>query len=478
MTESPTRDLAGIVAKLSFDDLPVQVVEIAKRVLFDSVGCALGGHVIPRSRIITEFVRDSGAGGRASIIGGIRTSYAQAAFANGELINALDYDAIGPLTNHTVPYVLPSCLAMAEAADASGKDLITAIAVALEVGGRVGSSLMGRRILKDDPPFYEDAPRYSFTSTIFGGVAGGCKVAGLDEEMIANAFGIAGASTPVPAGQKWQRIEGPVIMAKYNCWTGWIAQLATTATLLAQRGFTGDRTILDGEWGFWKFYGSDFFKPEKLLGGLGTEWHLDRITFKAYPIVGANRLPVELIYQLVAQHRINPEDIEQITVKGDSIMLEPNRAQTEVTSAQDAQFCNAYIYALAPFYGNKPGAYWQLPETFEDPRIKALMSKVKIGVHPDASEIAVDRVKSGKPPFFDNTIVELTVRGKTYTAEGREAKGSLARPLDDDDLKEKFNNNASYSSLSEARISRITEEMNNLENVAHIRDLTGLLTTG
>ena len=111
-----------------------------------------------------------GGNPQSSVIGGHRTSWDMAAFVNGELICALDFECCGPLTGHVTPYVMPSCLAMAERVHASGKDLITSLALAHEVGGRMASTIAQLKVLKDEPPYYEESPRASYTSTIFGGV--------------------------------------------------------------------------------------------------------------------------------------------------------------------------------------------------------------------------------------------------------------------------------------------------------------------
>ncbi len=476
MVEAPTRELVNFVERATFDDLPRPVSETIKRVLLDSIGCALGGHVVDRGKIAVEFVGDLGGKPQASVIGNRKTSWVLAAFANGELINALDFDVSGPLTNHVAPYVIPPSLAIAERVNASGKALITALALALEIGGRVGDALMPRMILREEPPYYEDAPRYSFTTTIFGAVAGAGKLLNLSEEKVANAFGIAGASTPVPATQKWQRITGPVIMTKYNCWSGWIAQLAVTAALLAEKGFTGDTTILDGNWGFWKFYGSTIFEVDRLIDELGKVWHLDRMRFKAYPVVGANHVGIELICKIIEENGIRREDIEQIVVKGGPILLEPNRAQTEVKSSTDTQFCNAYIYALAAYYGRRPSASWQTPSTFNEPRIRDLMKKVKMELHPKADELAVSRIKAGASPLFHDTIVEITALGKKFSAEGASAKGFPGNPLTDEDLKAKFRDNASYSMVKSGQVEEIIDMVYDLEKVNNITELTRLLT--
>ncbi len=473
----PTGTLVDFVLKMTFDDLPLEVVNETKRILLDSVGCGLGGYAVDRAKIAMELIEDFGGNPKASIIGGRRTSLPLAAFANAELINSLDYDVLGPIWGHVVPLVIPPTLAIGERAHASGKDLIAALALALEIGGRVPSSLAKQRVPKQEPPYWEYAPRVSHVTPIFGGVAGASKLLGLDKERAANAFGIAGASMSVPAGMKWQHTPGPAIMTKYNAWSGWTAQLATLAVLAAERGFTGDTTILDGEWGFWKICGSPFFKEEVVTGELGKVWHIKDVDFKPYPTCRANHACIDAINSIMQKNAVKPEDIETITIKGDSFMLTPNRMATEVKSFADTQFSDFYIAAIAAYYGRKPGPSWQLPTNFNDPKITNLMKKVQVTTHPRADAILADKVKKeGTASTFRNTIVEITAGGKKFCAEVEVPTGSPSKPLSDAELEHKFRDNAGYSALKTDKVERAIEAIHDLDRIKDMTQLMKLLT--
>ena len=469
-----TQTLINFVTKVSYDHLPPPVVQKTKQILLDSIGCALGSYVVDRASIAIEITEDLGGKPQASVIGNRKTSCALAAFANGELIQALDYEPIGPLIPHTVPYVIPPSLAIAERRCASGKDLIMAIALGLEIGGRAGSSVVGARILKESPPYYEQSERYSYIPAIFGAVASVCKLLHLDNEKTANAFGIACANAPLPAMRKWKEITGPSIMCKFNLWTGWVTQLAVTAVLAAEKGFTGDTAILDGEWGFWKFYGSPFFKPDILLGKLGTAWHVGEVKFKTYPICAINHAGVYAINKVIQQNEIDPEHIESILLEGDHMLLLPHHGQSEIKSFADAQFSNAYIMAVAAYYGCSPGPGWQAPETLAEPKIKDLMKKIKVTLHPKAEETI--RSKNFSMPDFFGSAVEVTAGGKKFRFEVPEAENPMFTSMTDEELKEKFKNNASYSTIQSDRTVKAMEMIYKLEEVEDITALMDLLT--
>lgn len=472
-----TEALVQAIMKIRFEDLPEEDVEKAELVLLDAIGCALASQVVDRSRLAIELVKEFGGNPQATIIGNHRTSYGLASFANGELINAIEYDCLGPLTAHVCPFVLPPCLAIAERVHATGKELILALALALEVGGRMMSSLAQLKVLKEEPPYYEDAQRFTYANALFGGVAGACKLLKLDVRRTLNAFGIAGASAPVPAVMKWEETTGPAIMVKYNAWTGWGAQLATVAALLSEKGFTGDTTILDGEWGYWKIVGSPFFNIDNLLGGLGKVWHITEVHFKPYPICGVNHAGIEGINRIVQEHQIRPEEVEEIVVKADPLLQTPNRRATEIKSFADVQFLNAYIFAIAACYGDKPNPGWLMPLVYNDPRVKILSKKVRVEVHPQAGDLMSNRIKAGKLPVFWDTIVEIMAKGgRRFTVEIPIPKGNPANPMTEKDLVEKFKTNASYSILPSSRVENIIQMVMGLAELDDITRLTRLLT--
>jgi 2-methylcitrate dehydratase PrpD len=472
-----TRTIAEFATKLTYEDLPANVVEKVKVILLDSIGCALGGYVVDRSRIALELVEELGGKPQATIIGNGKTSYTLAAFANGELMNALDFDANGPYCPHVIPYVIPACLSLSERVNSSGKDLITAVALGLEIGGRVASSLSQHRILKDEPPYYEWAPRFGFTTTIFGSAAGAGKILHLNLEQMLNALGIAGASTPVPANAKWEHTPGPAIMTKYNCWSGWISQLGTTAALAAEKGFTGDTTILDGEWGFWKIYGSPFFLVENLLGQLGQEWKMTAVHIKGCPVCKLNQSTVDAVNEIMLKNTINPEEIEEIIIQSDPTLSTPNRSQTEIKSFADTQFCSTLIGAIAVYHGRQPGPAWALPSTYEDPRILNLMKKTRILVHPKAIETNMSQVKAGKLQGYFGATVEITAGGKKYVADVLDAKGSPSNPLTAAEVLAKFKNNASYSGLRGDKVEKFIDMVHNLDKVPDMANFMQLLST-
>jgi len=136
--EKTMERLVSFVTETRFRDLPSDVVHEVKRVFMDSAGCAVAGLSTERGGIAVELTRKLGGLPESTIIGtNDRVSPTGAAFANGELINALDFDALSPRIVHVVPMVLPAALALAESAGTSGKDLVLALALGIEIPVRL-----------------------------------------------------------------------------------------------------------------------------------------------------------------------------------------------------------------------------------------------------------------------------------------------------------------------------------------------------
>src|SRR4051794_28466140 len=107
MERSATHALASFAAKTRFEDLPPEVVHETKRMLLDVIGCAVGSVDLRKGRIAVEFAQESGGRPEATILGtGAKVSASLAAFANGELMHALDYCPLLP-PNHITAFVTP-----------------------------------------------------------------------------------------------------------------------------------------------------------------------------------------------------------------------------------------------------------------------------------------------------------------------------------------------------------------------------------
>jgi 2-methylcitrate dehydratase PrpD len=462
-----TRELVRFGVETVFEDLPDEVRHEAKRVFLDSVGCALGGIMVDKARFSIQFARGLGASNESTILGtGDKVSSAAAAFANGELINALDMDAIlAPA--HISPFVIPASLALAESRGASGKDLIIAIALGHEISTRIGRALVTMSVTKDGE--FKPAEVHGFSSAIIGGAIGAGKILKLGGEKMLHSVGLAGHMAPVAAEAKW-RMTAPSGMDKYLS-AGLISFAEVTAALLAEMGYTGDPTVLEGDYGFWKFFGAKAWLPQNLLQKLGDEWLFLETSYKPYPCCRLIHGALDCFLEIIEENHLMPEDIQSLVVLGHPLAIAPVWKNMELITHVDAQFSLSYAFAVVAH--RIPTIDWQEVHIMKNPRILEFMKKVNFDSHPDFGKAWL------KNHQHNLSSIEVVAKGQTFKREKLWARGDYfleeAR-MKDDDLEEKFRANASRT-LRPENTDKAVRAVFGLEKMHHISELLTILSS-
>lgn len=468
MTQTVIETLADFTAKTHFEQLPATVAEEAKRLLVDGIGCALGGLSHPKGEIGVKYAALQGpgmVGEQATVLGsGTRVSATAAAFANGELMNALDFDAILP-PGHVSPYVIPCALAAAEAKGASGRDVLSAVAISHEISNRIGKALDYLRDMKDGKP--TPPPVFGFSTTVFGSAAGIGKVRGHSRETLVHDLGIAGSMSPVNTQWSWS-VHTPTATIKYGL-AGAVTDAAMAASYLAELGHTGDIQLLDdAEHGYRRLIGSARWQPERITADLGDVWYFPpEQSYKPYPHCRILHAPLDVLINIVEKHDLQASEITSITAWVEGWVLKPLWTNRDVKHVTEAQFSMAHGLALGA-HRIPAGKRWQDPEVVFDPSVIALMDKVHYEIHPDyARQLAKD-------PASRPARIEVQARGQTFFGEALYPKGSLSPDpssrMSNDELSEKFVRNAE-GVLSTQATDRALELLWHLEQLDDIRTL-------
>lgn len=233
---SMVEELAAFVVRARYEDLSEEARCQAKIRVLDALGCAIGALDGEPIKAIREQTEDFGENSQCTLIGGGRTAPDRAAFYNSALVRYLDFNdgylAKGETChpNDNLGAVLAAC----EYANRSGKDLLTALAVAYQVQCR----------LSDVAPVRAKGFDHT-TQGSFAVAAGVSKALGLDQAQIANAIAINGTAfnalcvTRTGALSNWKGLAYP------NTAFG-----ATHAAFLAMRGITGPSEVFEGNKGF------------------------------------------------------------------------------------------------------------------------------------------------------------------------------------------------------------------------------------
>ena len=455
VTETFVRFATG----LRFEDLPTDVVHACRRLLLDSLGCGLAGWQTSKGRLAAGLMTELGGAPQARVIGSrARLAATNAAFANAELMNALDFDAIP----HLPPVTIPPILAMAEAQHWSGRDLIRAIAIAYEIGARLSgaSSQMQAALLESNT-----------TPEVFGindeamlaSAAAIAAVGGRSPERVACAIGLAGYYCPPQSSHDWET-GTPKSNVKYTP-VGWVAQGAVTAAMLAGTGFTANPIVLDGPAGFPKFYGWPKWRAERATQGLGREWRVLDPDFKPYAACRYIHSRLDCVVALVREHGLKADGIEHIMSLGPPFVANPD--QRAIHTQEDAQFSVPYMLAIAA-HGIPVDARCQDPKLLADPAIHRTMAIIEWGTHPRTTE-----TKRADPKSFIASA-EIMAGGKRYFKEVMAARGTGANAalrLSDADLSAKFVGNAA-TRLHTTAIGPLAEQIWQVDRIADVGQLT------
>lgn len=401
---SVSQALAGLVAGTSWPDIAAQQHE-AKRSILNFFATAVGSAHDPAVTIALQTLVPFSGAATSSIIGrGERLDVMGASFVNAISANLLDFDDTHPETIiHPAAPVAAPVLALAEARGLSGRDVLTAFILGVDVECRIGNAV--------SPHHYARGWHITSTCGIFGATAACAKLLGLPAEGIAHALGIA-------ASQSAGNVENLPSAAK-NVSVGNAARNGPFAALLAQHGYEAAPRAIEGPLGWARSMGDE---PDlgRLLAGLGQTWEISRNTYKPYPAGIVFHAVLDACFALRA--RIEVDKVEAVIVQGSKLLLA--RGDRPVGNERDARVSIHHCVALGLLVGSA-GVAGFARETVFRPDIAAFR----------------DKVRAELDPSMPDGAARVTIRlssGETFTETVMSPRGSLAQPLADSDIEAKL----------------------------------------
>lgn len=468
MASTNVEKFAAFAQSVMASPPPPEVLEETKRILLDALGCGLAATISEFGRAGVQYGKILGANGdEATIIGQTaRTSAHGAAWANSDLVSALDLTSIN-LPGHVVPYILPLSMALGESRHRSGLDMLSAAAVCFEMCFRLSKSMDDLRDVVDAKPA---TPRvFGYASMVFGLSAAASMLKELTESQTATALGIAGGTSPVNALRPWQ-VHMPNTTVKYGLGPG-IVLSSMTAAYLAELGHRGDRLMLDDEeFGYPGLVNSKKWDPSLLTTGLGEEWRFPTATsFKPYTITRTMHATLDALVQVINENNIKVDEIDSITAYGEGWSVEvPVYANRNIEKPYDAQFSFAHAVAVAA-NGVRPGKDWQDPDVVFSDSVLGLMPRIEWRGHPDWGSAVAQN------PLARPARAEVSARGTTFVADRFYPKGSTSPDpstyMTTDELIMKFRHNADGVITSESA-QQVIDTMLVLDQVEDVATLT------
>jgi 2-methylcitrate dehydratase PrpD len=432
--------LAKFVSAASWEDVAAQSHE-AKRSILNFFATGLGSADDPAvTDALTVLAAFSGAP-TSGIIGRTeRLDAPSAAFLNAVSANLLDYDDthLQTIIHPTAPVAAP-LLALAEARGNSGRDLLTALILGVEVECRAGNAV--------SPGHYARGWHITATCGVLGSAAACSKLLGLPAEKTAHAIGIA-------ASQSAGLVENLASGAK-NVGVGNAAKNGLFSALLAQQGYTAAPRSLEGTLGWARAMG-DQPKMEALTGGLGKSWELAKNTYKPYPAGIVFHAIIDACLNLRARLKGDVSSIMSVTVQGSRLLLA--RGDRAVLNERDARVSIHHSAAAALLSGAAGVREFASPVVFQ-PEVIAMRKKVRAELDdtlPDGAARVTIRTASGG--VFSETVIS--------------PRGSLAHPLSDAALEAKLRD-CGCSSRAGWDVEKIIDAVWRLDALADVSTLMG-----
>lgn len=393
--------LAAWVSSLRHEDLPPAVVARSKVLLLDTLAVGWAGSGAEGIDRLHELVRAQGGAAESSVWSSAgRVPATQAAFLNGAMAAALDYDSVHDVAGaHSDIVVVPAVLALAERGRLPGREFIAAYAAGSEVQVRLTLALRPR------PGWF-----YSSVLGVFGAAAGAARALGLDAERTRHALGVALSRA---AGTQQTLFERSLTK---RLQTAFAARDGVEAALLAASGVTAPAQMFEGAAGFSTLYGE--VDAAEVLDGLGRDWHFTDLTLKKHASCYGNHAAIEAALALVRRHGVcaDPRDITvRITPFMARLVGAPYAPGEQPQVA--AQFSVQYSVASALLRGR-----FEVEDTLAvaatDPAVCAMASRVKV---------EVDATQAGK--FVPATVRVRTLAGEVLEETTTRLPGTPANPM-------------------------------------------------
>ena len=461
MMNDLTQEAAHFIDCSKVEDLPVAALEKSKKVITDTIAAMLSGANSEVTPPLLAYLRLSGDTGSSPVIGtSERCSAEMAALINGTFGHALDFDdVLSMMPAHPSAVILAALLADLGNKPLSGKELITAHIVGVEIGGKIGLGITGGH--------YQRGFHATGTLGIFCGVAALAKAYRLPPETTQTAFGIAGS---MASGLR--RNFGTMTKPLH---TGWAARSALTAVRLALCDFTAATDILEAKSGFFAAYGVEKSSVQITMNALGKPWIITDpgIALKKFPCCYACHRGMDGILELRAKHGFSVNDVVRAVCRmppGGMQVLTYESPQTGL----EAKFSMQYALAAGILDGDYTLASFT-DAAVRRPQIHELLTRLRAFEDPDCrgDDPLFETLSSGSRGFVQ---VDVELRnGVKDTLRILKPPGHPSRELSWTDLEHKFRDCASQAGMDEKKADTSIKALETLEVQDDVGAIVNLL---
>jgi 2-methylcitrate dehydratase PrpD len=458
MTKSIDFTIAQFVVNTDYNGIPQRVIEVAKKSILDTLGVTLAASTLGEG--CKEFVKlaERWGGRESTILGfGVKTSPPMAAFANGSMAHALDYEEIhDKALVHPSAQTFPALLAISESiGGVSGKDFMAAFVLGNELTVRLGLALTRNPLeLGWYPPPILGA---------MGATVAGSKLLGLSEREVLSALSLTLCQTSCSA----EIIYSPksVIRAVRDAFP---AMAAVISPMLAKEGIAGFERPISGEGGFFRMYARDNYQSSMLMKDLGKIYEYVDVSLKPWPSCRGTHPFIQAAIAIAEENDIRAEEVGNVHLLVgplNRMLCEPIESKRAPRTSIEAKFSLPFTVATA-LIERRVGLDSFLEHNLANKEVLDLAKKVTY------------EVKYGYKPTEGEIIIKNR-DGRSYLkkVDSDELYGTPSNPLTKDFLMKKFVECCRYSALKphEESIEEVIKYILNLEKVEDVGVLTSIL---
>ncbi len=450
--EDLERHLAGFIVDTTYDQIPADIVQLAKVLVLTVLGTTIAGAWAEGCRAVLDLVRDWGGKKESTIlIHGGKVPAQNAAFVNSYMARALDFcDGMVP-GMHLGASCIPASLAASEVAGGcSGKEFLTSLIAGAEVASRINAC--------SDYDGFD--PTGICAILAVAAITG--RILKLDREGMLNALALAFNRS---GGSFQSNIDGALAVRTIQ---GSTSRDGILSVELARTGITGPQNFLKGQYGYFHLYGKDRYDQDTLTGAWMDRFFLKRLVFKKYPSCWATQSGTETMLQIIEENDLSAENIDHIsiTMTPGPYKLVGHEFEVGNRPTVNAQFNIRYCLANALLRRASKIEHFDVA-AIADPKVLELAKKTGVVLDPDLERtghnavlIRVDR-KEGDP------IEKLLAV----------PRGAPDNPLRMEDHIERFRDCFDYGkgTLPGERADKILSTIDKLEKLDDIRQLITLL---
>src|SRR5467141_1437426 len=457
-----TEYVGRFVTTTRYEDIPGEVIALGKKSILDGLGLALAGSKAQTGALCRQYLENLGVcDGKSTIIGSARkTSPRFAAFVNAVSIHADDFDdtqlavakdrVYGLLVHPTVP-VLPATLALAERGGVSGKELMLAYHLGVEVECKIAEAI--------SPRHYEDGFHSTGTCGPFGSGAACAKLLQFDVSKIRNTFGLA-------ASQSGGLRENFGTMTK-PFQAGHAAESGLLSAELISLGWTAAEQILEAERGFFHAFGGSF-NPEAIMDRLGKPWTFTSpgISLKPYPSGSLSHPAMTELARLINAHKLKPTQVQKLDVGANHQMtttLLHHRPKTGLEAKFSMEFCMAILLLRG-----KAGLGEFSDKVVQGTDVQEMIGRVNFFVDPEAESTGYDKMTS---------LLRIHLKdAKVITGRADCAKGSPANPMTFEEAAAKFRGCAEFAEWPKDKAEKLINYVKALDSARDVSTIWPLLS--